>query len=117
MQTFSFSPPIDFTEEGKWLLAVTSYEATNSVFKITNKNKSFSIARSGNWSSTGVAEVFSKLQKLLEMRHKNGIEFNVEVRKKGNQTKIGDIECKLFDLDTRKNEIIEELKTAENNDH
>ena len=33
MQTFSFSPPINLFEEGKWLLAVTSFEATNSFSK------------------------------------------------------------------------------------
>ena len=44
MQTFSFNPPIDFVEEGKWLLAVTSLEFNNSVFKKTNKNNSFSIS-------------------------------------------------------------------------
>ena len=34
METFSFSPPINLVEEGKWLIAVTSFEATNSVFNI-----------------------------------------------------------------------------------
>ena len=32
MQIFSFSPPTNLVEEGKWLIAVTSFEATNSVF-------------------------------------------------------------------------------------
>ena len=41
MQTFSFNPPITLVEGGKWLLGVTSFEATNSVFNITNENKSF----------------------------------------------------------------------------
>ena len=43
MQTFSFSPPINLVEEGKWLLGVSSFECKNSVFKITNENNSFSI--------------------------------------------------------------------------
>ena len=38
METFSFNPPINLSEEGKWLLAVTSFEATNSVFNITSEN-------------------------------------------------------------------------------
>ena len=38
MQTFSFNPPINLVEEGKWLLAVSSFECTNSVFNITNEN-------------------------------------------------------------------------------
>ena len=40
METFFFSPPVYLVEEGKWLLAVTSFEATNSVFNITSENKS-----------------------------------------------------------------------------
>ena len=36
MQTFSFNPPIILFEEGKWLLAVSSFECTNSVFITTN---------------------------------------------------------------------------------
>ena len=43
MLTFSFSPPRSFSEEGKWFLAVTSCEAINSVFKMNNENKSFSM--------------------------------------------------------------------------
>ena len=43
MQTFSFSPPIKLVDENKCLLAVTSFEATNSVFNITIENNSFSI--------------------------------------------------------------------------
>ena len=35
METFFFSPPNNLVEEGKWLLAVTSFEATNSAFNIT----------------------------------------------------------------------------------
>ena len=37
-QKFSFNPPINLIEEGKWLLGVTSLECTNSVFNITNEN-------------------------------------------------------------------------------
>ena len=32
MKTLPFNPPINPAEEGKWLLAVTSFEATNSFF-------------------------------------------------------------------------------------
>ena len=47
MQTFSVSPPIDLIEEGKVLLAVTSFECTNSAFNITDENNSFSINKLG----------------------------------------------------------------------
>ena len=42
MQTFSFNPPINLAEEGKWL-KVSSFECTNFVFNITNENNSISI--------------------------------------------------------------------------
>ena len=48
MQTFSFSPPINLVEDGKWLLGVISFECTNSVFNITNENNSFSIRSLAN---------------------------------------------------------------------
>ena len=51
MQTFSFNPPINLVEEGKCLLAVSSFECTNSVFNITNENNSFSITIPGHWNS------------------------------------------------------------------
>ena len=35
MQTFSFNPPINLFEKDKCFLAVSSFECTNSVFKIT----------------------------------------------------------------------------------
>ena len=41
MQTFSFNPPINLVEEGKWLLTVSSFECINFVFNITNENNSF----------------------------------------------------------------------------
>ena len=48
MQTFSFNPPIDLFEEDNWVLAVSSFECTNSVFNITNENNSFSIIIPGH---------------------------------------------------------------------
>ena len=41
MEKFSFSPPINLAEEGKWLLPVTFLDATNSVFNLTDENKNF----------------------------------------------------------------------------
>ena len=51
MQIFSFKPPLNLVEEGKWLLAVSSFEATNSVYNITSENNSFSITTPGHWNS------------------------------------------------------------------
>ena len=51
VQTFSFNPPINLFAEGKWLLAVSSFECTNSVFNITNENNSFSIIIPGHYET------------------------------------------------------------------
>ena len=37
MENFSISPPINLLEDGKWLKSINSFEATNSVFNITDK--------------------------------------------------------------------------------
>ena len=36
-------------EEGKWLLGVSSFECTNSVFNITDEYNSFPIVLPGYW--------------------------------------------------------------------
>ena len=93
-------------EEGLYVLAVTSFSATNSVFNKTDKNNSFSISTSGYWSARGGLEIIQKLQKILELRSQKDIELQVEeVRKRGTQIKIADKEYKLPDVDAHKNEI------------
>ena len=108
LQTFSFNPPINLIEEGKWLIAVSSLECTNSVFNITNENNSFSIIIPGHYQTEFAEQTIDELNKLLEL---NSLELHVEeVRKRGNRIKSGDKEYKLSDFDTRKHEIIEGLK-------
>ena len=83
MQNFSFPPPIKLVEE-KWLLAVTSFETANSVFILTDKNKSFSISTPGHWNSEDGKELNNKLNELLELRSETDIKLHVEeVRKRG----------------------------------
>ena len=83
MQTFSFNPPINLLEEGKWLLAVTSLECTNSVFNITNENNSFAILTIGHWKSEDGEELFNKLNEKLKLRSENYIDLYVyEVEKR-----------------------------------
>ena len=108
MQNFSFHPPINLVEEGKWFLAVTSFECKNSVFNITNENNSFSISIPVDWNSEDGEELINTLNKLLELKSENGMELHVEeVRKRRNQKRIGDNEyVDLSDLDTRKDSII-----------
>ena len=114
MQTFSFNPPVNLIEEDKWLLAVSSFECTNSVFNITDDNNSFSIIRPAHWETEFDEKIIDEVIRLLELR---SLELHVnEVRKRGNKIKIGDIEFKLSDFDNQKYEIIEELKEAKYKD-
>ena len=51
LENFSFDPPINLVEKGKWLLAVSSFECTIFVFNITNENNSFSIIIPGHYQN------------------------------------------------------------------
>ena len=51
METFSSSPPLNLPEESEWLLAKAPFEASNSVFIITDENNSLWIAIPGHWNS------------------------------------------------------------------
>ena len=65
VETVSPNPPVNHSEEGKRLLAVTSSEATNSVvFNITDENNSFSFSTPRHWSSRGSEETFTRLQQI-----------------------------------------------------
>ena len=113
MQTFSFNPPINLLEEGKWLLAVSSFECTNSVFNITDENNSFSIIIPGHYQNESDEKTIDNLNKLLELK---SLELHVqEVKKRGNKIKRADKVYKLSDFDNQKNEIIEKLKKAKYN--
>ena len=113
-QTFSFNPPINLVEEGKWLLGVTSLECTNSVFNITHENNSFSSTVPGHWDSKSAEKTIDELKKLLEIR---SFELHVkEVRKRGNKKKLGNDEYILSDFETQKNEMLEKLKNVKYND-
>ena len=86
-------------------------------FTITDEDEKFSITNPGYWSSRGGEETIHKLRNLLELRSQNDIELHKqEIRKRANQTKIGDKTIKISDLDTSKNEKLDELKNKEWND-
>ena len=113
-QTFSFNPPLNLLEEGEWLLGVSLFDCTNSVFKITSENNSFSIIIPGHYQNKSDEKTINDLNKLLELK---SLELHVEeVKKRGKKLKIGDSEYKLSDFDTQKNEILEKLKNVKNND-
>ena len=100
MQTFSFNPPINLLEEGKWLIAVSSFECKNSVSIITNENNNFSIIIPGHYETEFAENTIDELNNLLELR---SLELHVEeVRKRGNKIKIVNNEYKLSDFDTEK---------------
>ena len=79
MQTFSFNPPINLIEEDKWLLAVSPFECTNSVFNITNENNSFSIIIPGHYQNKSDEKTINDLNKLLELK---SLKLHVEEVKK-----------------------------------
>ena len=80
MQTFSFNPSINLIEEGKWLLAVSSFECNNFVFNITDNNNSFSIIIPGHYQNKSDEKTINDLNKLLELKsHELHVE---EVKKK-----------------------------------
>ena len=92
MKTFSFNPPINLIEEGKWLIGFSSFECTNSIFNITNENNSFSIIIPGHYQNESDEKTINDLNKLLELK---SLELHVEeVRKRGNKIKIGGNEYK-----------------------
>ena len=64
METSPFHPAIDLSSE-KCLLAVTSFEAANSVFNITNENNSFSITIPGHWESKSAEKTIDELKKIF----------------------------------------------------
>ena len=84
LKAFLLNPPMNLSEEGKSLLAVTTFEATNFVSTITNENNNFSITIPVHWNSELAEITIDELYKLLEFRSQNDIELYVEqVRKKG----------------------------------
>ena len=114
MQTFSFNPPINLVEEGKWLMAVSLFDCTNSVYNITNENNSFSIIIPGHYETEFAEKTIDELNKLLELK---SLELHVaEVRKRATKIKLGDNDYKLSDFGTQRNEILAELKNIKYND-
>ena len=103
-ESYSLSLPINLFEEGNWMIAVTSFDPTNSVLKRTDENKSFSITIPGYWTSRGGVETLFKLREMLELREEMDVELRVEkFGKKGNRIKKRDKKYNLSKLDTHKN--------------
>ena len=89
IQTFSFNLQNSLSEEGKWLLAVAIFNATEYVFNIIDENNSFSMATPNQWSRERSGEFNNKLNNLLELRSQNYNELHVkEVEKRGTRIEI-----------------------------
>ena len=100
MQNFLFNTPIILVKNGRRLLAVTSFEVTNSVFSITDETDSFSITIPGHWQTKSAEKTIDELNKLLEL---TPLELHIkEVRKRGKEIKIGDNDYEISDFDTQK---------------
>ena len=96
METFAFSLPINFSEEGKRLFAVRSSEATSTVFKMTDENNSFSISTPSFWTHECGEDLNNKLNKLLEIISQNDFELRgKEVEKRGTRIQIENGGCNL----------------------
>ena len=98
---------------------MTPFEATNSDFNITDENNSFSISMPGSWKIPYYLadQIVIIINNLIKFKSENDIGLHVEeVRKRGNKIKIGDKEYNLTDFDSSKNEILEELKSANYHD-
>ena len=87
MQTFSFNPPMNLTEEEKWLLALTNFGATNSVFNITDENNSLSLSIPGHWKYPNKLPEGNniKLKDILELRSQHDIKLHFEKLKKNKE--------------------------------
>ena len=95
---------------------MTSFEATNSVFKTTNEKKVFRLQRHPIGFPEEAKETIIEIREFLGLRAQKDIELHVEeVRKRGNQTKRRDNENILSELDTRTNEITKEIKNEQYN--
>ena len=117
MQTISFNPAIELSEKGRCLLAVTSFDATNPSFNITDENNSFSISTPRQWSPEGSGETIGKLRKFLELRSQSDIELHVkEMEKTGIRIEIQKSGYKLAGFDYFKNEINAGLRSLKYKD-
>ena len=89
IRTFSFNLPINLSEEGKWLLAVAIFNATEYFFNIIDENHSFSMATPNQYSRERSGEFINKLNNLLELRSQNYKELHVkEFEKRGTRIEI-----------------------------
>ena len=91
METFSFNTAMNLFGEGKWLLAVASFEAIKSIFDINDDNNIFSIGIPRYWRITNYLPDANndRLKELSELPSQNDIDLIVkEVEKSKTQIEI-----------------------------
>ena len=95
---------------------MTSFEATNSVFNISDENNSFSNSTPNQWIPEDGEELINKLNELLELRSENDIELHAkEVEERGTLIEIENRGYNLTAFDYVKSEILAELKRVKYN--
>ena len=96
---------------------VTNVQATNSVFNITDQNKSFSITTTSDGNSEDGEELIDKEHKILELWSKNDIELHLrESKKRGTWIEIENSAYNLAGFNHFKSEILAELKRVKYRD-
>ena len=89
---------------------MTSFEAMNFVFIITDENTRFSFSSRRYSIPVGGEELFNKLKKLLEVRSQNYIELHGKnFEKRGTRIEIGNSRYNLAGFDHCKNETLVEV--------
>ena len=90
---------------------MTSFEATNFLFNVTDENKSFSNTTPSFWTPEDGEEVINNLNELLELRSENHIELHVKkFEKRGTRIEIENSVYNLAGFVHFKSEILAELK-------
>ena len=118
METFSSNPPKDFPEEGKWLLTVTSFEATNSVLFKLMKTIVFQVLNLDSGGFPTITDgIIDRLKELLELLSQNDIEIHVrEFKKRDTRRKKENSGFNVAWLHHFKNEILVELRRVKYHD-
>ena len=102
---------MNLAELKKWLLAVTYFQVTNSVFNINEENNNFSVSTPKQCRPEASGEIIDKLNISLELRSENAIEIHVnEVKKRGTRIEMENSGYNSAGCDHFKSQILAKLK-------
>ena len=115
-EIFAFSTPLNFFEEGEWLLAVTFVEATPFLKKMV-KTIAFHFQKQNYWTSKRSEEACNELKEILQLRSQDVIDLLVEeVEKRVVWIKVENSGYKLTGFDHFKIKILARLGTVKYKD-